>query len=352
MAKRLSILIPFFVLYISVYANMSSPIIKGDATSEAYSSKDIDILHEHLQITIIDFYTAKFVVTYQIKSDRTGKQIPLIFDTMTNSYTEEGFNVWLDNESIPVSQIPSTYNNPNALQWIDSLDNHLRYPKDDVPNIIGLKYFEVDLSEGEHIIKVEYTVRTIVNQWRPVVSFEINYNLKPARYWRSFGQLDIEINISDLNGTFETNIDSDSILTSPVTHLHFTEIPKDELRISYTPEVGWFTRIMIEIGAEGLFLILSLILISLHIYFTLKYRLRNPEKRFSPVAIGGGLLVPLLCCCIFIFSYSLLDFIIGEYASGRHGYIFLVFVLYPILMPIYFIIVWLIDRAKKNKKDV
>lgn len=346
MLKYLITLTTFFLLYTSAHANMSSPVLRGDITSEAYSSKDIDILYEHLQITIIDFYTAKFVVTYLIKSDREGKQIPLIFDTMTNSYTEDGFHVWLNNESIPVSKIPSTYDNPNALAWIDSLDTHLAYPKNDAPDIIGLKYFEVDLVKGEHTIRVEYTAHTIVNKWKPLESYEINYNLKPARYWRSFGKLDIEINTSDIKGIFKTNIDKDSILSGTVTHLHFSEIPKDELIISMTPQTGWFTNVMMGIGASGLFCTFALIVIALHIYFTLRYRQRNPDKRFSPIVIGGSLLVPFLCCCIFIFSYSLLDLIIGEYASGRHGYIFLIFILYPISTPIYFVVIWLIDRIK------
>jgi len=357
MLKRLVILITLFTLYTSVYANMSSPIHKGDITSEAYSSKDIDILHEHLLITFIDFYTVKFTVIYRIKSDREGKQIPMIFDTMTNRYAEDGsFSVWLDNQTIPVLRIPSTYENPNALQWIDSLDNNLRYPKEDVPNIIGLKYFETDLTKGEHTIHVEYTAQAEVDNWDLIKKFKIQYNLKPARYWRSFGSLDVEINTSNIKGIFETNISSDSILTSPVTHLHFTELPQDELIISYKPEISWLSKMLIKLTPEGLFLILSILLISFHIYFIIRYRIKNPNKRFSPVVIAGSIMAPFIYWVLYLISCSLTNLIIGKYASGRAEYIIFIFFFFLMLMPIYLVIVLIIDNIKKKrlqiKKDI
>ncbi|MFG5858376.1 MAG: hypothetical protein ACLTWE_06240 [Dysgonomonas mossii] len=93
MLKKYLLLFSFIIAYVSASANMASPWIGGNPMSEAYSSKDIDILHESLHVRIIDFYTAKYTVIYTIKSDRAGKQIPLIFDTMTDVSQDDGFRV-------------------------------------------------------------------------------------------------------------------------------------------------------------------------------------------------------------------------------------------------------------------
>lgn len=332
------------------YANMASPEIRGSNTSEAYSSRDIDILSEHISIFFTDFYQVKFTITYNIRTDRDGKQIPLIFDTMTDRYGEKGeFKVWVDDTEIPILNIPSTYENPNALVWIDSIDKHLRYPKNDVPNIIGLKYFEVDIPAGEHTIKVEYTAIAGVSLWRKVKEYDINYNLKPARYWRSFGTLDIEINTNGLKGSFSTNLSGDDTeIKEAITYWHFDELPQDDLKISYKPDTSTLAKAAIAIGPEGFSLIFILILISLNIVYLLKYRSRNIGKRFSPVVIIGGLIVPFIYCIIFMYCYSLVDWIIGDYASERHGYTFFVFFLYPFMVIGYMCILFIIDSCKKH----
>lgn len=347
--KRIILVSFFLVLYISVYANMSSPWINGSKTSEAYSSRNIDIVEELIQITAVDFYQAKFVVTYTIKSDRSGKQIPFIFDTMTERYGSNGdFKVWLDDKEIEVSEVPSTYNNPHALQWIDSLDNHLRFSQNDVPDIIGLKYFEADLTVGIHTIRVEYIAEATVHLSSPIKEFSYSYNLKPARYWRSFGSLDIEIDMSVLDVPLEVSL-SDSTEVGLIEKWHFTELPQDDFTIRYTPEVGKFARLMIALTPEGLSFIFLLLFVAIHIYLILKYRKKYIEKRFSPVVIIGSILVPLLFCFIFVFSFDIIDSIIGQYASQRHGYTFFIFFVYPVFMPIYWIFMWMADRVIKKR---
>lgn len=354
MLKRFSLLFSFIIACVSASANMASPWIGGNPMCEAYSSKDIDILHESLHVRIIDFYTAKYAVIYTVKSDRAGKQIPLVFDTMIDVSEGDGFRVWVDDKDVAVSKIPSSYEDKAALSWIDSLDNHLLYSQENVPNLIGLKYFEVDLSEGEHAIRVEYTVRANVYVGNPVREFTLRYNLAPARFWRTFGGLDIEIDITGLDGTFETNLPAEKTsLTDAVTHLHFSDIPSDEFVITYTPQVGWFANVFVVIG-HWLVLAFILVLGIVHVYLTLRYRIRKPTKRFSLVVIVGGILAPILYLCLYVWSYSLIDVVVGEYASGRHGYVFFIFLLYPVVMPIYLLLIWMIDKMKKDKikKDV
>jgi hypothetical protein len=48
-------------------------------------------------------------------------------------------------------------------------------------------------------------------------------------------------------------------------------------------------------------------------------------------------------------SYELIDYSIGEEAGNYHGYTFLVIILYPLLLPIYWVIMWLADKTIKGR---
>ncbi len=348
MKRLLFIITLIFVILLSVSANMASPYIRMSNTSEAYSSKDIDILSEQLTIKIIDEYSALFTAVYNVKSDRQGQQIPLVFDARTGiSEDIKYFKVWVDGIHIPVSAVPSTYEDPKALQWQDSLDNHLRYSQESIPNLIGMKYFEAYLSAGEHTIRVEYTL--IANEYlgNPVKEYRFHYNLEPARYWRSFSDLSITIDASALKCPVSIDLGGDEEFTG-AKQWHFAQLPQDEFSLWYTPDVGWFASFMATTTPGNAFIIFVL-LAAIHVYLILRYRTANPHKRISPVVVIGSILVPFIFCLLYMFLFSLTDWVIGEHASGQHGYTYLVFFIYPVLLIIYWLVMWLIDRAKKRK---
>ncbi len=341
----------FFAISVCSYANMSSPWIKGSITSEAYSSKDIDIIKENIHIKLIDLYKAEFKVVYTVKSDRQGLQIPLVFDTMTDDANDGSFNVWVDNVEIPVSNIPSTYDDLHALQWIDSLDSHLRYSQDDIPNLIGLKYFEVDLPKGVHTIRVEYIAAADIYLGNSIKEFSFKYNLEPARYWRSFKDLHVIVDASILDGLAEVDLLDKTEFTG-VKEWHFSELPQNIITISYVPNVSWLARFLVALSPTGLAIILTLAFIALHVYLVLRYRIKNPLKKISPIVIVGSILVPFIYCCLFIFAYDFVDWVIGDSASGRHGYLFFVFFMYPIFVMFYMAIIWFVDKCKKSKLGI
>ncbi|MDH6307676.1 hypothetical protein M2451_000125 [Dysgonomonas sp. PFB1-18] len=348
MKRLLSILTLFFVILLSVSANMASPYIRMSNTSEAYSSKDIDILSEQLTIKIIDEYNARFTVVYNVRSDRQGVQIPLVFDTRIGvSEDPECFKVWVDGVQIPVSAIPSTYEDPKALQWQDSLDNHLRYSQERIPNLIGMKYFEVSLSAGEHKIQVEYTL--IANEYlgNPVKEYRFYYNLEPARHWRSFSDLSVTIDASELKYPVFTDLGENKEFTG-VKQWQFPQLPQDGFSLWYTPDVGWFASFMTATTPGNAFIIFVL-LAAIHIYLILRYRTANPHKRISPVVVFGSILLPFIFCLLFMLFFNLTDWVIGEHASGQQRYTYLIFLVYPVLLIIYWLVMWLIDRAKKRK---
>lgn len=339
------------------YSNMASPDIRGSNMSEGYSSRDIDIISEYISVYFVDFDKVKFTVTYNIRTDRDGKQIPFIFDTMTELYVygDEIFKVWVDDVEVQVKNIPSSYEDPDALVWIDSLDRHLSYPKDNVPNIIGLKYFEADIPSGEHTIRVEYTARAYISFGGKITTYSVSYNLEPARYWRSFGTLDVEINTNNLKGTFSSNLSGNySELEGVISHWHYDELPQGNFIINYIPDISGLGKIAVIIAPEGFSLLFFAILIFFNIKYLLRYRNKNRTKRFSPFVIAGGLVVPLLYCFIFMLCYPLVDLMIGDHASGWHGYTFLIFIIYPFLVIGYLPILFIIDSFRKyqlRKKD-
>jgi hypothetical protein len=68
----------FFLISQLCLANMASPIWEGTLGSSAFSSRDIDILKEKIDLKVdSDFRTAFFRIEYVIRTDRSGTQIPL-----------------------------------------------------------------------------------------------------------------------------------------------------------------------------------------------------------------------------------------------------------------------------------
>ncbi len=64
----------------------------------------------------------------------------------------------------------------------------------------------------------------------------------------------------------------------------------------------------------------------------------------------GNFLIPLGIILIYMLAYGWIDAAIGEEASGRHGYLFLSLIYYPILLPGYAILIWFIEKFLINHK--
>ncbi len=101
------IILVLFLLSHSVfsYANMASPTIDGTNTSTAYTSKDIDILSETININIDKgFNQANYDVTYEIYSAEEGYRIPLVFEVFdrVGDKADKSFIVEVDGQVVPV----------------------------------------------------------------------------------------------------------------------------------------------------------------------------------------------------------------------------------------------------------
>ena len=342
---------------------MSSPIWTGTLTSAAYTSKDINILSEIIHIRIDkEFKTAKFIVEYTIQSDVIGQQIPLLF--YAQDY-KDSFFVWVDNQRVAIENIPEKYthfdNSPfsefNGLKGNGNRNNEsdevsIYWLKNTgyVYRLNDLKYFETDITKGTHKVRVEYTanVWTDISGW--IKEYSFRYSLTPAKFWKSFGTLNIIVEQDSIVRQLSTNIGQPIEKTFQAkSSWTFTKLPDEYLEFSFSQKPNKLANALIAIDPFGLSIIVGIILFALHLFFVRRYRLQFVNKKYSPIVIFGSVIIPLLILLSYIFSYDLIDNVIGEDAGRHHGYVFLVIIFYPILLAFYWTIIWLFDRQQKRK---
>ena len=345
-------------------ANMASPIREGTKSAAVFSSRDIDILKEKLSVTINkDFSEADYIAEYQIYSEKEGKQIPLLFFAM--NYKGD-FRVFVDENETSLLEIPPDFTvesdsmfNGFSNEFNTSVDNSERKvvkiqfeknSKREYP-ITDLKYFEVDLTKGEHRIRVEYTANVWKDRSGWVNKYRFPYSLSPARNWRSFGEIEIVLNSREFGKNLSTNIGQPSSGNmNSIATWDFNKLPDaDVFDVSYTPEINSATKAMIEIDPFGLACIAGIILALFHFIFIRNFRIRKPDKKFSWILVTGSLIIPFLIILCYIFSYDIIDGMIGNDASKYHGYTFLALAFYPIILIIYFVIMLIADIILKKK---
>jgi hypothetical protein len=359
--KRLFTLLAAF-LTLSTWGNMASPLHEGTWMANPFISQSVDIIKEKILIIPDDrFETALFKIEYHIKADKSGRQIPFLFYA---SEFKESFRIWIDDKEIELHQVPEAYKELEGTPFTDfgyffeaqNLNETKQVLIDDSPSsgfyvsIDDLKFFETDLTEGHHIIRVEYIADKWINRSNWVKEYSFRYALSPAKYWKSFGNLEITLDASNFNETLTTNLgepETGSLQSKCVWT--FSALPTEVLQITYKPAINRKASTLIAISPTGLTLVLAFILTALHIIAISLYRKKNPDKRFSWIMIAGSIVVPLLTLAGYMLTFDIIDAAIGHEASKYHGYTFLVIILYPILLPLYWIIMWLVDKTLTKK---
>lgn len=357
---RLKIGLIFFILLLGqiTKANMSSPIWEGTMTSSAISSKDINILSERIFIKIDrNFKTAKFIIEYNIQSDLSGRQIPLLFYAQD---FKDSFFVWLDDKRINIQNVPiKHYENSPFSGFAKSLEKeidedeiviHWSKGAGYVYKLSDLKYFEANIEKGIHKVRVEYTanVWTDISDW--IKEFSFRYSLTPAKYWKSFGSLDIVVEqegqIREITTNLGLPVEKEIKSTNTWT---FNKLPDDFLKISFTPKPNNYAKVLMTIRPFGIAIIATILMTIIHLFSTIGYRRKNVQRKYSIAVILGSILVPFLSLLAYMYSYELIDNAIGEDAGRHHGYIYFSIILYPIILIAYWTLFWLIDRQYKSK---
>ena len=342
-------------------ANMASPLQEGTKAASPFSSKDINILSETIFIKIDkDFRTARFIVEYTIESKSAGKQMPLLFFAQD---FRDSFFVWVDGQKVPIQNIPEEfyYNaNPSFTKKYNLYDTgskeHDEYQvsiswqgnDSQLYNINELKYFETDISKGIHKVRVEYTANAWTDNSDWIKEYYFRYSLTPAKFWKSFGSLDVVVEQDGEIKKFTTNIGqpAEKEINAKNTW-HFNKLPAESLAFTYKPKPNQLAAIGIALEPFGLAVLAGFILFALHIYLVIRYRRNNPAKK-NWVVIAGSFIVPFFALLFYIFSFAFIDSLIGEDAGRHHGYAFLIMLFYPVYLLGYWVIMWMIDKIFKR----
>lgn len=338
-------------------ANMSSPLIEGTKTASAFSSKDIDILSEKIFVKIDkDFKTAKFTVEYVISSNIDGIQIPLLF--YAQDY-KDSFNVWVDNQSTKIQNIPKEYLLPDhsLLSGFSNLID--KSNKNEVViywhkysgylyKIYDLKYFETDIKKGLHKVKIEYISNVWIDKSGWIKEYSFRYSLAPAKFWKSFNKLEVIVEQEGQIRAIKTNLDEPNEKEiKAINTWFFNKLPAEYFELTFSPKPNKVAYLFLSIKPIGLTLIIGLILFVLHFYLIKNYR-KKIFNKYSVALIIGSITIPVLLLLTYILSYTVIDNLIGEEAGNHHGYVFLSMILYPVILPIYWTIMWLIGRKIKT----
>ncbi len=332
------------------YANMASPFQEGTLGSNAFSSRDIDIIKEKISVNIDkDFKTAFYKIDYYIYANFSGKQIPLLFNAIDYS---DYFRVWVDGEEILLKDIPDEYtNSSNSIfsKFTNSLEIRWNENERNQYELSDLKYFETNLIKGEHKISVEYVASVFINKLDWIKEYSFDYSLLPAKNWKSFGVLEITINANDFGKTITTNLGQpDSGKLETIAIWNFDKLPVDYFTITYKPQMTSFTKALIEIGPIGLTLIIFLLFTLIHLMCIKQYRKKKPTGK-SWVVVVGSIFIPLIILIAYMYTFRLIDYTIGNDASRYHGYTFFAIFWYPFFTPIYWTLMWIADKLFKKK---
>lgn len=341
----------------SSFANMASPYIEGSKTSSALSSKQIDVLREQIFIKIDkEFKTAKYTIIYTIDNKIETNRIPLLF--LALDYKDE-FKVWLNNLPVKTENITDDYREDTSIKFQEFNNNFIDtdgvkqvkvfFEKDkyDTYSLTDLKYFEAPLKKGIHQIKVEYTAEVWEDRSDWVKKLSFRYSLSPAKHWRSFKSLSIRVE-QEGNQVFSANIGRGKKAANQYTYWVFDQLPSEVLIFTHQAKVSKLASQMIMIGPDGFMWITFCLLTIFHLIALYVYRNSTKNKR-TVILIAGSLLIPFITFLIYNLSFGFIDEMIGPYASKHHGYYILIFGLYPIVMPIYWLAMFLINKYIYSK---
>jgi hypothetical protein len=361
LTMRILITVLLITISSSVFANMASPYRDGTKVAAAFTSRDVDIISERINVTLNkENSTADYFIEYRIRTEADGIQIPLLFYAV--DYKGD-FKVWVDDEEVKVQKIPDdylgktyegfsgSYNNRDidkaevVIKWRENLNVLYKLSE--------LKYFEAGLTKGEHIIRVKYTANLWENRSNWVKEYGYRYSLSPAKFWKSFGTLEITVNAVGFGEDLKTNLGKQtSGRLDSAAVWKFDKLPVDVFEVSYIPKINSTATFLLKLEPFGLALIIGIALAIIHLFMMWKHRQTNPGKRFSWVMILGSFVVPGIILFYYVYSFDIIDSAIGEHASRYHGYNFLVLFIYPVVLVVYLLVMWVIDSLMKKRLNI
>lgn len=343
----------------TVKANMASPYIDGTYGSSVITSKDINILSENITIiTDKNFKTARYIVEYKIQSAGYGTILPLLF--YAKDY-KDSFYVWMDNQKVSLLNISEKYYSDSSFKsFADNMVNtengnmRLEFGKNESRTIKldELKYFETLVSKGAHTIRVEYTANVWLDKSDWIKEYSFRYSLSPAKLWKSFGTLTVNIKQQDSLRNITTNLGTPIENKIQETNSWiFKKLPADYITINYMHKPSAFTSSLMALSPEGIAIALWILLAIVHALFIINNRRKNKQQGFFTPLLLGNLIIPVVVLFALLFAYYLIDYLLGSEASNTQGYglILVLMFLGPVFVGTYWVAMWILDLIFKYK---
>jgi hypothetical protein len=334
-------------------ANMASPEIHGSKGAVPLVSRQLDVLSETLHIRAFGKLDSAAVhASYRISvPPGVHGALPLLFVAMD---LHDVLRVLYDGRPVVLEAVSS-------LDFGSYLDDDEGRDDEVVVNFWGgrkggwvysqkdLQAFTLEVTPGEHTVDVYYTASPWIDRSDWIRESSIRYSLSPARHWKSFGPLEVIVEVPEADGLFRSSLKAPTDGSLPGRAVwRFTEIPADVINVAYTPKVCPLARTLMGLSPFGLALGVGAVLLLLHIRWMHRFRVNGNRGR-SAALIIGVLLAPLGFLIAFLFSYDLIDMAIGPDAGRFHGYTIFHLGLYPIITPLYGLGCWLLDRFWKRR---
>ncbi|MBL8002447.1 MAG: hypothetical protein JNL05_10835 [Flavobacteriales bacterium] len=331
-------------------ANMASPEVFGSRCAAPIMSRQLDVLGETLHIRgFRRLDSATVHARYRIAVPpglrgpmpllfvalERGGPLQVLFDgrpVATGTFPVADLQDFLDPAQGRANELVVGFSGGNG-GWVLG-------PDDLVP-------FTLDLTPGEHTVDVTYTALPWVDRSDWIRETSIRYSLSPARHWKSFGQLEVIVEVPEADGLYRLKEPNEGTLSGRAVW-RFPEIPSNTITVSFTPGVDTTARLLMGLSPFGMALIVGFTLLLLHVRWMHRFRMSGRTGVSKPLVIGV-LLAPLGFLLAFLHSYDLIDMAIGPDAGRFHGYTFFYLGLYPIITPLYGLGCWLLDRHWKRQ---
>ena len=322
-----------------------------------FVSTSAAILYETLRIRpTAGFRSVEVEAEYKIQVTDEGIGVPMLF--VAPDYATD-FIAYLDGQPLASGLLPDEYYSelPDSLDLsgfdylrnkedgvqvrFDTMHDYYRYRLDD------LRYFEADFTPGVHTLRITYTADPWTDEDGWVVKRSFRYSLSPARYWSSFGGLRVEWDgtaVADL--PLRTNLPTPKVgnLSSEAVW-EFGNLPDDWVQFEYVPDIPARASSLINFGPDAVLWSVLIVLGLLNVLMIYRHRRNYYRGRISYWAIVGAMVVPLLACVAYAYTFELISDSIGEDASNQFSYgvtfVFLLFL--PVAFIVYLIIMLLVD---------
>ena len=227
-------------------ANVGPPSWGGQLVAEPGGVANIDVVHETLSIDTRPLAAGRPVlvnVLYLLENPAEGQEVELAFASGGPGVT--GFRVWLDGELLasearPDLLVPENWQPPFVTPGIRGRDlDYLSYRRKDVSPFV----FRALVGPGQHELKVSYAADAAgYHVGEPTLVRQFAYVLAPAASWRSFGGLDLRIQLppdwlAAVTPRLKRDVD--------VLRGRFSDLPADALALTVqapVPTMYWVGR--------------------------------------------------------------------------------------------------------------